>query len=224
MIDLYAALDLPRDATADDAHAAYRRAAKSAHPDAGGTPEEWALVSLAHDVLTNEARRARYDETGAVDEPADNRTAQALQMLNGCLDDLLTAHQGQRTILETDVVVGLRAKLDERAHKQHTQIVQFDRAIEVNRWFLGRFRRADEAPNMLEGLVGGRIAEFERRKSLAEQTLAIIEDAKKLLEGYVFRADPAAHSQAQMSNATVVPSGLMAAMQQAQDAWRMWGR
>lgn len=187
--DLYAALDLPRDASADEAHAAYRRAAKSAHPDAGGTPDAWALVSLAHDVLTDEGRRARYDETGVVDDPTDNRVAQALQVLNGCLDDLLTAHQGQSTVLATDVVAGLRTKLDERNHKLHTQIAQFDRAIEVNRWFLGRFRRADEAPNMLEGLIGGRIAEFERRKSLAEQSLAIIGDAKALLEGYVFRSD-----------------------------------
>ncbi|MDA8087224.1 MAG: DnaJ domain-containing protein [Nitrospiraceae bacterium] len=37
--DLYAALDIPRDADAAAVHAAYRRTAKTAHPDAGGSAD-----------------------------------------------------------------------------------------------------------------------------------------------------------------------------------------
>jgi curved DNA-binding protein CbpA len=42
MQDLYAALGVARDADRADIRRAYRDKARSAHPDAGGSPEEFA--------------------------------------------------------------------------------------------------------------------------------------------------------------------------------------
>ncbi len=57
---LYDLLGVPTDADAPTIHAAYRRAAKTTHPDQGGDRAAWDRLRLAHDVLTDEERRAAY--------------------------------------------------------------------------------------------------------------------------------------------------------------------
>lgn len=42
-------LDVARDADIDDVHAAYRRKAKTMHPNAGGDRAEWDRLSAAYD-------------------------------------------------------------------------------------------------------------------------------------------------------------------------------
>lgn len=66
--DLYQALGVNRGAPPEVIRRAYRRAAKTAHPDAGDVPEQWALVTLAHDTLTDKRKRKNYDETGSTDD------------------------------------------------------------------------------------------------------------------------------------------------------------
>jgi len=53
--DYHAILGLKRSATADEIRAAYRKAAKKAHPDRGGSSEEFRLIRKAADVLLAEA-------------------------------------------------------------------------------------------------------------------------------------------------------------------------
>lgn len=65
---LYEALGVNRGAPIEVIRKAYRKASKRAHPDGGGTPEQWALVTLAHDILTDAKKRKTYDETGGADE------------------------------------------------------------------------------------------------------------------------------------------------------------
>lgn len=107
MIDLYGALGI--DKTADQAaiKRAYRKAAKRAHPDGGGSVEEFALIILAHDCLSDKERRARYDQTGDVGEkPAiDTQQAQALNTAMDAIQRVLAvAEQKNFPIEQVDVL------------------------------------------------------------------------------------------------------------------------
>ena len=64
MSDLYELLDVPREAGEDDLKRAYRRKAREHHPDAGGDEEVFKAVTHAYQVLSDPARRARYDRFG----------------------------------------------------------------------------------------------------------------------------------------------------------------
>lgn len=64
MSDLYDILDVPSDATGDQIKKAYRRAARSAHPDAGGDEDTFKRVQHAYKVLSDPQARARYDRLG----------------------------------------------------------------------------------------------------------------------------------------------------------------
>lgn len=59
--DHYATLGVARDASADEIKRAFRRAARHAHPDHGGSHERMQALNQAKDVLTDPSRRARYD-------------------------------------------------------------------------------------------------------------------------------------------------------------------
>ena len=62
--DLYAVLDLPRDASEDDVRHAYRRLARTSHPDLGGgagAADRFRRIAAAYEVLGDTQRRASYD-------------------------------------------------------------------------------------------------------------------------------------------------------------------
>ncbi|EOD69128.1 hypothetical protein H480_07733, partial [Amycolatopsis vancoresmycina DSM 44592] len=58
-VDYYEVLGVRRDATAADVKTAYRRLAKTMHPDGGGTVGTFRLLREAYDVLSDPAARAR---------------------------------------------------------------------------------------------------------------------------------------------------------------------
>ena len=77
---LYDLLGVGPEATDKQIRAAYRRKAKAAHPDAGGDPAAIERLKFAHDLLLDEERRRRYDETGEeVPGRPDNALAEAVE-------------------------------------------------------------------------------------------------------------------------------------------------
>lgn len=68
--DLYSILDLPKDADPTAIKKAYRKKAKDLHPDTApnADPSLMRDLSLAYSVLSDEAKRKHYDETGDVEK------------------------------------------------------------------------------------------------------------------------------------------------------------
>lgn len=89
-IDPYAELGLEPGADKETIKRAYRKRAKKAHPDAGGDKEAFQRLALAHEILSDDDRRARYDQTGDTGE--DGGTKKDLNLLTqlvlSCANDM----------------------------------------------------------------------------------------------------------------------------------------
>lgn len=62
--DLYGALGIPSDASQDEVQSAYRKLARTHHPDVSEEPDaevRFAFISKAYSVLRDPAKRKRYD-------------------------------------------------------------------------------------------------------------------------------------------------------------------
>lgn len=77
MTSLYDTLGVPPDASQEEIKAAFRRQAKTAHPDANPpekkdeAEEKFGALTKAYEVLSDEKSRQRYDRTGATEKPDD---------------------------------------------------------------------------------------------------------------------------------------------------------
>lgn len=65
----YTVLGVSRSATAKQIKDAYRKAARTAHPDHGGSAELFHDVAVAYEMLSDPERRRRYDRTLGLEDP-----------------------------------------------------------------------------------------------------------------------------------------------------------
>lgn len=114
-MNLYENLDLSADPppTAGEIKRAYRKAAKAAHPDTPtGSSEKFQKLTRAYLVLSDPARRQRYDATGDIDEQTvDNTLSQAVSIIVGAVMSAVDGYvKNQSPDPSTvDLVDGVRA-------------------------------------------------------------------------------------------------------------------
>jgi curved DNA-binding protein CbpA len=189
--DLYAVLGVSRDADRPTIRRAYWKLARRAHPDAGGSPEAFALIKTAHDVLTDEARRRRYDDTGEAGElTVDARRAQLIEMLSVGLDlAMLKLSQRNQPPKCLDMVSLTGDALRERRREWDDQRREFERAAERSRELLGRFEAAS-GDRLMETVVEGRIAACQIQIEALSTRIKLVDDALERLHGISFRMAP----------------------------------
>jgi curved DNA-binding protein CbpA len=189
--NLYDVLGVPRDADKDAIRKAYRAKAKTAHPDAGGSAEAFALLCLASDVLGSDRRRARYDETGMVDnmEP-ETLTSAAASMAFGSLSEAFqkaeTAGRKSETIDAIRWAIDLLdAKLLEKTAAQ--KAIKAD--IKRVKGIAARFKPRGKRPNRLRPMFDAQVEMLKNALAQEERAEAIMKAAVALLKEHRFERE-----------------------------------
>ena len=186
---LYDILGLPADATTEQINAAYRRAAKAAHPDAGGDVDSFSALQRAVAVLRDPDARAHYDRTGdaesAVPDPFALMSSTLCQTFHAVL---LSAPD----ILHVDLIQEVRKNLRAAGTSSRQNGAQQEKLIEKMQKALARLTfSASDKPNFIEAMVLSNIAQAETHhvKILLEQEN--IDAALEYLELYAYETDAA---------------------------------
>lgn len=182
MIDLYRILGIKRTAPGKDIRKAYRTKAKTAHPDGGGSVEAFNQLVVAYSVLSDEGRRAHYDETGEVELPQpDNLDGGAIEIIAEKLGLVIHAEQDLAAL---DVGALIQQAIQDDIAARKASVAHQQRAGERLSKLRARARRKAEGEGDLvarvldwhEVAIQGQIKKNQGLIRHLERALVILED------------------------------------------------
>jgi len=124
VIDPYETLGLARDADEQAIKAAWRKAAKTAHPDQGGDVEGFGRLQACYDLLKDPVRRKVYDNTGYDPQLADPRDLKGILMLETLVNEFIL---DEREPGSFDPLAAMRRKLSDDIVKSRFHILELER-------------------------------------------------------------------------------------------------
>ena len=128
-IDLYAVLQINREATLKEVQKAYHFLAKKCHPDIGGNPEEFQRINAAYEILCDPDKRAFYDKTGCIKQPENEIYAIAAKIIADTIEKFL--QNNRQNILKLDFIVVIINKLVEEKNSINEKRTAIRKNIKV---------------------------------------------------------------------------------------------
>ena len=183
--DPYETLGVPKNAKKPAIKKAFRRKAKNLHPDTGGNADEFAALVKAHDILGDDAKRRRYDETGETDgEQSDEHQARAM-MVKAMFEATRNTNDLKTVPLVTAIENGIKEEID----KAKANIKEAKEAIR-NVWVvIKRLKYKGEGRDHLHAVLKSQKGEIEGSIRVQQENVRIAELALGLLENYEYKAD-----------------------------------
>lgn len=185
LIDPYQLLGVERDANEQAIREAWRKAAKTAHPDTGGDAEHFSRLQTAYDLLKDPVRRKVYDDTGYDPELADPRDLQGVMMLEKLVNDVIL---DEREPGSFDPVAAMRRRLSNDIVKNRMHILELERHRNRVRQHIDRLGRRPDT-DVLGSMLRARSQSITEAIRKAEGQIALIEHAYQMLEGYSYEVE-----------------------------------
>lgn len=188
MTDLYATLGVARDADRDTIKRAYRKAAKAHHPDTGGDTDAFRVLQHAWDVLSDPARRAKYDAMGDDTQTPDPEAQQRAQIMS-------IVHMIIAGVLETSKddprSTDYRARILRDLAQKH-QAMRYDldankRKTQRTLQFVGRFKT--DGDDLIGDVINAGLRDLETGKKNIEEAIALHERVTQVFIGYQYQMD-----------------------------------
>lgn len=198
-INPYEVLGVEPGADEEAVKAAYRREAKSAHPDAGGSAPEFERLSACRDILLDPARRRRYDETGEFDDAVPNNDRGSamtiiLSHMSRMIDDFVASDFDPACDpARCDDVAVIKTKIAGSIHNARQQLKigqRHRRAVENVRKRLVRKGKGGE--NVLTASLSKDIERINRSVAEIESGIRIATLAREIITEYGFEVDKSA--------------------------------
>ncbi|MGL3605436.1 J domain-containing protein [Rhizobium sp. G187] len=197
VIDPYDMLGVGREADEPTIKAAYRRLAKTAHPDAGGDADRFAKISACYDLLKDPVRRKVYDDTGYDPQLAEPTDLKGLMVLESLVNDMIL---DEREPGSFDPVASLRRKLTDDILKARFHILELERHRGRVRKHIDRLGKRPEA-DVLGSMLRARTQSITDAIRASETQIRAIERAYSMLDGYSYEMEQAAEVEVELPKA-----------------------
>lgn len=181
----YEILGVRRDATDDQVKAAYRRRAKTTHPDSGGDPEAFSRVQKAYELLLDPVRRKVFDDTGYDVELADPVDLQALIVIEKLVNQLTLDEREPGTF---DPLARMRTDLSEEMRKARFSKRELERHSSRIEHHLERLEKRPTT-DILGSMLRARIKAIATAIGETEAKIKASERACEMLYDYSYEVD-----------------------------------
>jgi curved DNA-binding protein CbpA len=178
-------LGIDRDAGEPAIRSAWRKAAKTAHPDSGGDAEHFGKLQAAYDLLKDPVRRRVYDDTGYDPQLADPKDIEGVLMLEKLVNDIIL---DEREPGSFDPVAAIRRKLSDDIVKNRFHILELERHRNRVRQHIDRLGRRPET-DVLGSMLRARSQSITDAIQKAQGQIEAIEHAYQMLEGYSYELE-----------------------------------
>ncbi|MBB5574322.1 MULTISPECIES: DnaJ domain-containing protein [Rhizobium] len=185
MTDPYEILRIGRDASEEQIKTAYRKRAKSTHPDSGGDVEAFGRLQKAYELLLDPVRRKVFDDTGYDVELTDAVDLQALVAIEKLITDMVLDEREPGTF---DPVAHMRASLLEEIRKAHFSKSELERHSDRIRLHLDRLGKRP-GKDVVGHMLRARIKAIATAISETEAKIDATERACDMLDGYLYVMD-----------------------------------
>jgi curved DNA-binding protein CbpA len=185
VIDPYEILGVSREADAAIIKSAYRRRAKSAHPDAGGDVDTFSKLKTSYEILNDPIRRKVFDDTGYDPELADTRDLQGLVILETLVNEMIL---DEREPGSFDPVASMRRKLTDRVVNARFHILEMERHRGRIRNHIDRIGRKP-GTDVLGRMLKARCETIADAIGKAQSEIETIEQAYSMLDGYSYEIE-----------------------------------
>lgn len=180
MSTLYEDLGVDKGVPPSVIKAAYRKLASQHHPDReGGDAEKFKVIQKAYDVLGDEDKRKRYDETGEIDEE-DSIRKQALHNLAGLLLHIVDTIDVVNQSVKELMLKAIRMNAEEI----NKSIEEAKKKITLRERVIKRFKRKSGEDDYMGGILEGSIRAERQAILNAQMTLQICDDMTAIIENY----------------------------------------
>lgn len=192
MLNPYEVLGLSRNAETKQIKATYRILSAKYHPDKkGGSREKFEELKLAHDILTDPARRKRYDTTGRT----DNSPINAERMRDYIEGTMKTVVEAERSDGSADdpVFINIRDKIlaqiiASRAIMRNDRY-KIERKLERTVRMLERFKPTCDFDPVGDALRAEK-GRLEHELVLNQDALEISMEAERIFKTYQYEVGP----------------------------------
>jgi DnaJ-class molecular chaperone len=190
--ELYDVLGVDKDATSADIKKAYRKKAKTEHPDAGGSSEKFTELTLAYECLSDDEKRDRYDRTGETGGSSiDQELNQALSIATGAINAVMQEIARRGLKLENFDVLGdamrtieAQIKATEEMIKQHQ--LEGAKLERLSKKFTARKGKTNRLGPVLLAQAKDRF----RQAEVSVQTNVTLQKAVNILDEHNFEWTP----------------------------------
>jgi curved DNA-binding protein CbpA len=192
--DLYKILGVKRTALRKDIHKAYRKKAKTAHPDAGGSEEAFNELIMAYSVLADADARAHYDETGEIEVPKPgNFDGGAIEIIAEKLGLVIHAEHDLATM---DVGALIEQAIRDDIGTRKASVTHQQRAGERLAALRARTKRKAEGDtNLVARVLDWHELAIRNHIKKHQEQIRFLERALEILQDYSFSDDLVAQTE-----------------------------
>ncbi len=181
----YDILGVEPTASKDEIQKAYRQRAKSEHPDAGGSAERFGALTKAHRILTDDAKRAQFDETGEIDDRPDTLDAHALELIHSIFEDILSKPNVTKM-----AVADIMREIIEANRAHHIKAAAAAEREKSRLWRVHeRLRPSKGRRDPLGPLLMAKIQGIDANIAGGKKMLTVVDRASEMMAGYDFERE-----------------------------------